>query len=406
MHNTNTARTITALNGLRFFAVFHIFLHHVWSTRYETGLTEGQFAGVYAQLDAMPDWLVNVFAHGYISTGFFFILSGFILAYLYWAPDGQLATSRRQFWIARFARVYPAHIIVLIPTMILIAPSLFLDPNAPPLTVVAASAIATATLTQAWFPPLVPVFSWPTWALSAVVFMYLIMPWLMRVLARLNRKQMISWLIVLPAISLVPTLVFLIFFPDGAAESRDWKIFLGSTPLFWAPHFVAGMLLSRAFSLSRFAPAQPNAGSPIAFGDLAMLGLIAIAMTDPQDMAWRHILRHGTLMPLFLIVIYDFARGRGVFARLLSLPGMNALGELSFSIFIWQNFLLICAFAMVFINAATAPLALWVAIVGLLVISAISTHLIEKPLARRIRERFNKNSEPTVSTTALAPKGG
>jgi peptidoglycan/LPS O-acetylase OafA/YrhL len=144
----------------------------------------------------------------------------------------------------------------------------------------------------------------------------------------------------------------------------------------------------------------------LALGDAAMLGLIAIAITDPQDMAWRHILRHGALMPLFLIVIYDFARGRGVFARLLSLPGMNALGELSFSIFIWQNFLLICAFAMVFINAAAAPLAFWVAIVGLLAISAISTHLIEKPIARRIRERFGRSDTARSAATAWAQKGG
>jgi hypothetical protein len=75
-------------------------------------------------------WLSNLLAHGYLSTSFFFLLSGFILSYL---------------------------------------------------------AIATATLTQAWVPPLVPIWSWPPSALSAVVFLYLLMRWLVRVLAKLSR---------------------------------------------------------------------------------------------------------------------------------------------------------------------------------------------------------------------------
>jgi hypothetical protein len=37
------APQLTALNGIRFFAVFHIFLHHLWSVRYESQITKGQF---------------------------------------------------------------------------------------------------------------------------------------------------------------------------------------------------------------------------------------------------------------------------------------------------------------------------------------------------------------------------
>ena len=51
----------------------------------------------------------------------------------------------------------------------------------------------------------------------------------------------------MPLISLMPTLIFLQFFPDGAKEQQNWQIFIGSNPLFWVPHFAAGMLLSRIF---------------------------------------------------------------------------------------------------------------------------------------------------------------
>ncbi len=97
---------LTALTGVRFFAVFHIFLYHLWSTRYERQPGgDGPFADVYRALDTLPQWLNNILAHGYLSTSFFFLVSGFILAYLYWAPDGELSTSKQRFWWKRLSRV-------------------------------------------------------------------------------------------------------------------------------------------------------------------------------------------------------------------------------------------------------------------------------------------------------------
>src|SRR5262245_52892734 len=212
----DAAPQLDALNGMRFVAVFHIFLFHIWSLHFESPQRPtGQFANVYANLDSFPQWLNNLLAHGYLSTSFFFLLSGFILAYLYWTPNGELATARQRFWWQRFTRIYPVHLIALLVTILLTMRRFWMDPGAPAIPLAVASAEATATLTQAWFPPLVPIWSWPTWALSAVVFLYLIMPWLMRVLARLSRAQAIGLLVAMPVISLTPTLVFLLFFPDG-----------------------------------------------------------------------------------------------------------------------------------------------------------------------------------------------
>ena len=404
MDDKSNVPQLTALNGVRFFAVFHIFLHHLWSTRYETDLTKGQFAQVYEQLDALPSWLNNVLAHGYLSTSFFFLLSGFILAYLYWTPHGELAVTNKHFWWSRFSRVYPAHLIVLALTLLLTLPRFFFDPQAPSIFLAIASATTTATLTHAWFPPLVPIFSWPTWALSAIVFLYVLMPWLMRWLSRLSRQQMTALLVAMPVISLVPTIVFLQFFPDGGEESTSWQIFIGSTPLFWVPHFAAGMLASRIFGISRFEHAwRAKPKSWFAFGDLALVVLIAIAMTDPQELPLKHILRHGLLMPLYLLVLYDFALGRGLFARIFSLRGMNFLGQLSFSIFIWQNFLMMISFIVVFGNSAAAPAAIWIAIVGLLIAATLSTHFIEKPLASRLRRRLAMRSQIVTPVAASAP---
>ena len=150
------APQLDALNGMRFFAVFHIFLFHIWSTHFEAPPNpDPRFANVYANLDGFPRWLNNLLAHGYLSTSFFFLLSGFILAFLYWKPDGELSTTRGRFWWQRFTRIYPVHIIALLVTILLFLPRFWMDPSAPSISMAVASGVATATLTQAWFAPLV-----------------------------------------------------------------------------------------------------------------------------------------------------------------------------------------------------------------------------------------------------------
>jgi peptidoglycan/LPS O-acetylase OafA/YrhL len=386
----DAAPQLNALNGMRFFAVFHIFLYHIWSMRFESPRPpDRQFANAYANLESFPQWLNNLLAHGYLSTSFFFLLSGFILAYLYWAPGGELSTTRQRFWWQRFTRIYPVHLIAFVITFLLTLPRWWFDPDAPAVPLAAASAVATATLTQAWFPPLVPIWSWPTWALSAVVFLYLIMPWLMRVLARLSRAQAIGLLAAMPFISLAPTLVFLQFFPDGAKDSMNWQIFLGSTPLFWVPHFAAGMLMSRIFAINRFEQAWRAKPRPwISPGDAAFLVILLICLMEPQGRAWRHILRHGALMPLYMVVLYDLALGRGLVARLFSLRGMGFLGQTSFSIFIWQNLFMGLGFGMAMAMPESKSFSFWFAVIGLTVMAVISTYWIEKPLAKRLRRRY------------------
>jgi peptidoglycan/LPS O-acetylase OafA/YrhL len=394
----DTAPQLTALNGMRFFAVFHIFLFHLWSTRFETPARPAPFDKVFANMEGFPAWLNNFLAHGYLSTSFFFLLSGFILAYLYWRPTGELSTTARHFWWQRFTRVYPAHLIALLLTILLFLPRFWMDADAPSIPMAVASAVATATLTQAWVAPLVPVWSWPTWALSAVVFLYLLMPWLVKVLSRLSRGQATALLVACPLLSLAPTLVFLQFFPDGGEGKLHWQIFIGSTPLFWVAHFVAGMLMSRIFRISRFETAWSTRPKPwVSLGDLALIAVIAISVMEPHDRAWRHILRHGALLPLYMLVLHDLALGRGFVARIFSLPGMNFLGQLSFSIFIWQNLFLAMSFMMALAFPESTSASFWFAVIGLLGMAVLSTFLIEKPLARKLRRRRDASRVGTVA---------
>lgn len=377
-----------ALTGVRFFAIFHIFMFHLWSL-YDTEKAE-QFSNLMIGFADLPETLVTFLSHGWMSTSFFFLLSGFILAYLYWGKDGRLVTSKKRFWTLRFSRIYPIHIILLIITIAMIAN--FHLANGMPVWKIVLTALATATLLQAWYPPAVPLWSWPTWTLSALVFLYLMTPWLMRILAGLSRRRMILTLAAMPVVSLIPTIVYAIVVPAGTELELNWSIFLGSTPAFWLPHFIAGMLLSRVFAISRFDTTwKTGRASRIAWGDIALLAVVGIAcLPGIGEEPLKYFLRHGLIMPLYMIVVLDLAKGNGLAARFFSLPGTGFLGETGFSIFIWQNLIMAACWFSLSINPNAGLYHLWVAITAVIVISIFSTFLIEKPLAGWLRKKFDE----------------
>src|SRR4051812_45730838 len=54
----------------------------------------------------------NLLRTGYLGVQFFFVLSGFILAYTYLPQRGT--GFQRTFWVARFARIYPVYVLGLL----------------------------------------------------------------------------------------------------------------------------------------------------------------------------------------------------------------------------------------------------------------------------------------------------
>ena len=148
------------------------------------------------------------------------------------------------------------------------------------------------------------------------------------------------------------------------------------------PHFAAGMLMSRIFAISRFEHAWREKPKPwLSVGDLALIAVVVDLVMDPHDRAWRHILRHGALMPLYMLVLYDLALGRGFVARLFSLPGMGFLGQtLVLDLHLAElhdDHRRWCGLH----HRDSTSASFWVAVIGLTVMAMISTYLIEKPIA-------------------------
>nr|WP_324257187.1 acyltransferase [Cellvibrio fontiphilus] len=397
---------LPALTGIRFIAILHIFCFHLWvlfDMKKEPGMEN-----LLRDIQDLPGPLVTAISNGWMSTSFFFLLSGFILAYLYWGEHGQLSIAKKTFWFARAIRIYPIHLIVMLITLLMTTGYQLSLGNSPSLLL--ASGLATITLTQAWFPDFVPIWSWPTWTISALVFLYALLPFLLPLLAKLSRPACIQLLCALPFISLIPTAIYAQFFPAGTEAPLFWKIFIGSTPLFWLAHFVAGILLTRLVGITRAKQLDSNKKPGwFAWGDLALVAVIAIACTQEIAEPFKFFLRHGLMMPLYMIIIVDLARGKGLAARIFSLPLMGFLGETGFSIFIWQNVvMMLCGAVIMFNPDAGQHQFLW-ALAGAIVLGIFSTYLIEKPVARKLRRKWlppsqtKHHNSPAPETVAVLP---
>lgn len=150
--------SLGSLTGLRWLAATAVFVYHLRNMQY--------FAGPAQTL------LSVLFGAGSTAVSLFFILSGFVLAYLY-RPTGIARYSLR-----RIARVYPLHL-VGVALAIYVGATLFpairtTDPR---------SLVANLLLANSWWAPWWQAGNPVSWSLSCEAFFYLCAPFLIRVIA-------------------------------------------------------------------------------------------------------------------------------------------------------------------------------------------------------------------------------
>jgi peptidoglycan/LPS O-acetylase OafA/YrhL len=325
---------LAALTGVRIFAALHIYFFHL-KQAHDAGLLR------FSILSQLPVPLTNLIGRGYVSTGFFFELSGFLLAYAYLKPAGRPQASAMTFWKGRFVRLYPLYLLSLI--LLVPAPALlpFTTKNPTPLEITIGVS-TSLTLTQAWLPAYALWWNAPAWALSAFAAFYVVFPWFGRLISGLNEVTLLRLTAGLAVASWLPAGAYILLDPTGDAWTATsitlggfWLNALRFSPLSWIPQFLAGVAFGRLFGVQvdRDAGAlgcrvRVSAGDVLAFG---MLTFLAFAPQIPYV-----LLRHGLLAPFTLLLIAELARGHGLLSRVFSWRAFGRLSEASFSLFALQ----------------------------------------------------------------------
>lgn len=304
------------LTSLRFFAAFAIVLHHV-----NGSFGVPQIAGV------------NLAA----GVSFFFVLSGFILTYVY--PDLPSRAVTFQFLIARIARVWPAYIVGMVV-------ALFINPEQRSLMTMnlPTHLLTNILMIQTWVPLNWYNFSFdgPEWSISTEFAFYLLFPFL---LINLRRtwwiKLILSFLLIL---ALVETCVILHAQPSKSQFDgiTTYAIFY-LHPIVRVFEFIVGMCAAVVWT-----KVKPFLKMPVLLGTLVEIGaLLSVAFYTPvagilyQYVSFLHsepatvwYNYQGALILPFALVIFVMASELGWIGRALSISPLVILGEISYSIYI------------------------------------------------------------------------
>jgi peptidoglycan/LPS O-acetylase OafA/YrhL len=180
----------------------------------------------------------------------FFVLSGFVIQYNYGAlfAKESLCRATYQFFVARFARIYPLYIATLVPALAYIPSPYFSSEWG--------AALSYLTLTQSWFNMEMATFP-PDWSISTEWFFYFaFVPLTFIAIRRPVAALLVAGVVGVVAIGLfyeflqadALALVTRCCWHDAKVSADPWSWIVYLSPDARLPEFIMGMLAARAYS--------------------------------------------------------------------------------------------------------------------------------------------------------------
>lgn len=398
---------LDALTGARFFAAFYVMLIHTFF--YDDHMSKWTTAHVA--------WPIMYFLdRGCIAVNFFFVLSGFVLAYNYCRPDGAMVTSKHDFWVARFARIVPMYFIALM----IAAPLFFHDEIYNAVHGGSFLAAAKSTVTN-WGATLLFVNAWipawnnvnpPSWTLSAEAFFYLLFPFVLGPLGRLPNLTLLRTAAFLYLITMLPTLAFSLRthtgdlfsarhlnHADGHLESALYNF-----PLLRFPEFAVGAIMGLIFNRTTTG-ARPSVWNNAELAGVSFLLAVMFMAAVP----WP-VVRSSFYTPMSVWVIWSLARRPvGVLGKFLSCAAMVLLGEASYAVYLFHYPVVTFMVRRLILSGLpiTVPVMIGLVVVITAVVIPLSIvlyWLIEEPARKYLRKRLSRPKVRKVETwPAAAP---
>lgn len=326
---------------------------------------------------ALPPAIRPVVDNAFTFVGCFFLISGFILAYNY---ADRPSISRRKFYVARFARIYPVYLLVLV----LSVPFLFQEWQAHSRSEFFTGLLLTPLALQGWSPSLATFWNTVGWTLPAEITLYLLFPYLLRLVKAHNHhfetpSRLIVGILLLWAIGISPHIVYWITNPDHLSEPVTrytygfWLRTLKYTPPFYICTFAAGVLLARLHALLDLTPFKR--------GVIALVALIALGSFFAFGaQGTPYVLIHGSLlMPLFAMLLIGLA-GPNTIASAFAWKPIVLLGETTFALYLvhFNTFLLLHLYKIPE-RLHVARFDPWISYVAIILLAVVITFQYERP---------------------------
>jgi peptidoglycan/LPS O-acetylase OafA/YrhL len=362
------------LTSVRFFAAFLVLFHH-----------SVVFLPAFHHRDAhhTPHDFLSVLSLSFsVSVSFFFLLSGYVLSFVY-LHTGQ-AIDKGKFFAARFARLYPLYIVIVI----LDTPELFFTEVhrhgvSIALTRTAEIFAANVLLLQAWLPLRLNQINLPSWSLCGEVFFYLCFPLLGVWLWKLHGRRL--WLMMLVVYLGGQALFLTALHHLNPITAFCWPVLHLST-------FMLGIMLARWQSLQDKPAVRVLWANTVLA--LSFAGLVLSIWLTP----FTHVpglCNNGFLAPLFAGIIWALSAVSTPLSRWLCGKWLVALGNSSYSLYLIHMSIL-----AIFLHFHWATLWLYPVYLALCIgLGLLSFHYFETPIRLSLVEWLNRRSAKAASRT-------
>ena len=291
---------LPAVTSLRGLAALTVLLFH-----------GSNLALAYAPGTNMGSVLLNIWSRGYLAVDLFFFLSGFVLTHVY---GGRLAHERNWrvvggFLWARFCRIYPASAFAAS-----ICALQFILGKVPFPAGVSFQGQLICSLTLMQVPWLDPILlNPPSWSISAEFYAYLMFPFLVPLLLRLRTSAAVALGVALLTAIAVSNQGF-----DDYHRGSGWPVLIRSVP-----EFTVGILAYRCYSLRVFGSFWKD--------DTTLAGVTALIVAAGVMQA-----ADGVIIMLLLGLLMACVGNAGRLSRFIEVRPLRSLGEVSYSVYIFQ----------------------------------------------------------------------
>lgn len=282
----NLRNDLHGLTIFRFVAAFYVFLFHC-NLRYKADVSA---------------WWQSIIGNGAIGMTFFFVLSGFVMA---WASKNGI---KENYYRSRVARIIPAYLAMGAITLPFLSGHDFTHS----ITYI----LLFITTTQSWFPESFSQWNFGgSWSVSTEMFFYLIFPFFLPII----KKRPITALIIAVTFSslIIPTSMIL---TNNAAFPRYYV-----SPIHRLPEFVSGVAIGCIF-----AQGFRIKNLKIAFIALALILLLLVS--PKENNGWMR--NNYATLPATCTIIY-FLASANINKNVLTLP-LIYLGKISYSFYLMQ----------------------------------------------------------------------
>ncbi|MEU6062864.1 acyltransferase [Streptomyces sp. NPDC047097] len=379
---------LPSLTGLRFFAALLVFFFH--SSLMDSPIPPNNPINPFADSGVAGFYETLFSKSGYLGVSFFFVLSGFVLAWA--ARPGERVTA---FLRRRLMKIFPNHLVVAALALALFAGT-------------AVSGVGD------WLPNLLLIHTFfpqpginlsinpPSWSLSSELLFYVAFPLLIVLIRKIADKRLWTWagLMVVGMVGVQLVTQFLIPATPKSAITpiSDMQFWFGYLfPPGRLFEFALGILLARIVASGRW---------PRVIGIRVSLVLAVIGYGAALVLPFQYGFAVATIVPVGALICS--VAGADVAGRRTGLRGrvMQLLGEVSFAFYLVQGITVFYLRSLLGQSTYSVPVAILV-IIGFFSVSLLAGWLlhryIEMPAMRRFScSRKRPTTKPAAHTAAPA----